>query len=127
MDRLATRSELRFEADIDLAFERGDARRRHTPELESTIYRLVQEGLTNAIKHADATRARVAIEERDGVVVIRVEDDGTGFDLSSVSRGFGLTGMRERVELAGGELAIEGRDGGGTLVRATLPAWRKSD
>ena len=59
--------------------------------------------------------------------MIRVEDDGTGFDLSSVSRGFGLTGMRERVELAGGELAIEGRDGGGTLVRATLPAWRKSD
>jgi signal transduction histidine kinase len=127
MDRLATRSELRFEADIDLAFERGDARRRHTPELESTIYRLVQEGLTNAIKHADATRARVAIEERDGVVVIRVEDDGTGFDLSGVSRGFGLTGMRERVELAGGELSIEGRDGGGTLVRATLPAWRESD
>jgi signal transduction histidine kinase len=121
IERFESRSDLKFETDIDLAFERGDAPSRHEPELESTIYRLVQEALTNAIKHADATRARVAIEERDGQVTVRVEDDGNGFDLTSVQRGFGLTGMRERVELTGGELAIEGREGGGTLVRVTLP------
>ena len=113
---------MRIEADIDLAHERGEHPTRHTPELESTIYRLVQESLTNAIKHADATRARVAIEERDEAVLVRVEDNGRGFDAGAVSRGFGLAGMRERVELAGGELAIESRDGGGTLVRASLPA-----
>ncbi|MCB0874709.1 MAG: GAF domain-containing sensor histidine kinase [Solirubrobacterales bacterium] len=124
IERLASRSELTFETDIDLAFERGDAATRHEPELESTIYRLVQESLTNAIKHADATRARVAIEERDGLITVRVEDDGNGFDLGSVSRGFGLTGMRERVELAGGELTVEGREGGGTLIRVSLPTNR---
>ena len=121
IDRLASRSGLRLEADVDLAFDRGEAADRYTPELESTIYRLVQEGLTNAIKHAGASRARVAVEERDGLVTVRVEDDGSGFDLTNIKRGFGLTGMRERVELAGGELAIEGRDGGGTLIRAKLP------
>ena len=126
IERFESRSDLRFETDIDLAFERGDAPARHEPELESTIYRLVQEALTNSIKHADATRARVAIEERDGEVTVRVEDDGNGFDLASVNRGFGLTGMRERVELAGGELAIEGREGGGTLVRVTLPVQRRA-
>jgi signal transduction histidine kinase len=121
IDRLASRSGLRLEADVDLAYERGEAGDRYAPELESTIYRLVQEGLTNAIKHAGATRARVAVEERDGVITVRVEDDGRGFDLSTIKRGFGLTGMRERVELAGGELTIEGREGGGTLIRAKLP------
>ncbi|MFN8113012.1 MAG: GAF domain-containing sensor histidine kinase [Solirubrobacterales bacterium] len=122
IERLASRSDLRFETDIDLAYERGDESSRHEPEFEGTIYRLVQEGLTNAIKHADATRARVAIEERDGFVTIRVEDDGNGFDMSSVKRGFGLTGMSERVEMAGGEISFEGREGGGTLIRAILPA-----
>jgi signal transduction histidine kinase len=126
IERFESRSDLKFETDIDLAFERGDAPARHEPELESTIYRLVQEALTNAIKHADATRARVAIEELDGQVTVRVEDDGNGFDLTSVKRGFGLTGMRERVELAGGELAIEGREGGGTLIRVTLPVHRRA-
>jgi len=123
IDRLGSRTDLRFEADVALAHERGEASR-YVPELESTIYRLVQEGLTNAVKHAAATRARVAVEERDGQVTVRVEDDGRGFDLTSIQRGFGLTGMRERVELAGGELAIEGRDGGGTMIRATLPVRR---
>jgi signal transduction histidine kinase len=125
VDRLSARSEMRVEIDIDLAHERGDHPTRPTPELESTIYRLVQEGLTNAIKHANATRARVAIEERGGTILIRVEDDGEGFDTAEVSRGFGLTGMRERVELAGGELAIQSRDGGGTMVRATLPSHHR--
>ena len=121
IERFASRSNLKFETDIDLAYERGDAASRPEPELESTIYRLVQEGLTNAIKHADASRARVAIEERDGIVTIRVEDDGNGFDMTSVKRGFGLTGMSERVEMAGGEISFEGREGGGTLIRVTLP------
>lgn len=121
IDRFASRSNLRFEVDVDLANGDGEVGERYAPELESTIYRLVQEGLTNAIKHADASRARVAVEERDGIITVRVEDDGNGFDLTSVKRGFGLTGMRERVEIAGGELAVEGREGGGTLVRAKLP------
>ncbi len=124
IDRFSSRSELEFEVDVDLAYERGDEPSRPTPELESTIYRLVQESLTNAVKHADATRARVAIEERDEIITVRVEDDGNGFDMTSVRRGFGLTGMQERVELAGGDIQFEGREGGGTLIRATLPARR---
>ena len=56
--RLESRSELAIDLDIDLAYEGGRAEARHTPELEATVYRLVQEALTNVIKHADATRAR---------------------------------------------------------------------
>ncbi len=124
IDRFASRTDLEFEVDVDLAHDRGEAQARPTPELESTIYRLVQEGLTNAIKHADATRARVAIEEHDDMITVRIEDDGNGFDMTSVRRGFGLTGMQERVEMAGGEIAFEGRDGGGTLIRVKLPVRR---
>ena len=102
--RLESRSELAIDLDIDLAYEGGRAEVRHTPELEATVYRLVQEALTNVIKHADATRARVRIEEEPEVVTVTVEDDGRGFDERADPDGFGLLGMRERVELSGGEL-----------------------
>jgi signal transduction histidine kinase len=94
---------------------------RLTAELETTVYRLVQEALTNVVKHANARRVTVAVAARDGQVSLEVADDGDGFDSSAVAVGFGLTGMRERVVLAGGTIDIvSGR--GGTTVRATLPA-----
>jgi signal transduction histidine kinase len=90
-------------------------------ELETTIYRLVQESLTNIVKHAQSTRVRVFVGIDAGQALVEVEDDGVGFDTSAKTAGFGLEGMRERVYLAGGELQIEPRHPG-TLVRATLPA-----
>jgi signal transduction histidine kinase len=90
-----------------------------TQELETTIYRLVQESLTNIIKHAQAKHVRVAVLRHDDVVVVEIQDDGVGFDPESETGGFGLPGMRERVYLAGG--ALELSSDGGTLVRARFP------
>ncbi len=89
-------------------------------ELEGTVYRLVQEALTNVAKHARADRVRVAIGGSDGEVRIEVQDDGTGFDIATKTEGFGLAGMRERVSLAGGTLEISSGEQG-TLVCVGLP------
>ncbi len=89
-------------------------------DLESTVYRLVQEALTNVTKHAEANTVRVAVGESDGALQVVVQDDGKGFDPEAASQGFGLEGMRERVSLAGGTLSITPCERG-TLVRARLP------
>jgi signal transduction histidine kinase len=96
----------------------GEDRLSH--ELEMTVYRLVQEALTNVAKHAQAGNVRVAVTAGDGEVTVEVQDDGVGFAVKGPTSGFGLAGMNERVYLAGGTLQIEsGEDG--TLVRARLP------
>jgi signal transduction histidine kinase len=118
--RVAARSDLQITADVALSAEQG----RHAPELEATIYRLVQESLTNVVKHADASRARIRIEEVGDRISVTVEDDGAGFDSEHPSVGFGLVGMRERVELHGGELEIASSPGKGTRVTAELPVER---
>ena len=89
-------------------------------ELESAVYRLVQEALTNVTKHARANNVTVAVCESDGALQIEVQDDGKGFHPVAASQGFGLEGMRERVTLAGGTLSISPTERG-TLVSACLP------
>jgi len=97
-------------------------------ELESLVYRLVQEALSNIAKHAEASRAEAvveAVEEGTGEsVAVTVQDDGRGFAPDAETNGFGLVGMRERVELAGGDLRIESKPGEGTTVRARIPVPR---
>ncbi len=94
---------------------------RLAPEVETTVYRLVQEALNNVAKHAKASSVRVGVSASNGSVTVEVVDDGTGFDVSDPSTGFGLAGMRERMMLAGGSLTVESGSSG-TAVRATLPA-----
>ncbi len=89
-------------------------------ELETTIYRLVQEALTNVAKHARAEHVRVAVGLAGGRVEVEVADDGTGFDADAATTGFGLTGMRERVALSGGQLTVEAA-APGTTLRASIP------
>lgn len=91
------------------------------PELKTAAYRLVQEALTNVAKHARANLVRVSVEYDGDEVRLRVEDDGRGFDAAEPAAGFGLLGMRERVELLGGELDVA-TSGQGTLVSARFPA-----
>lgn len=93
---------------------------RLSPEIETTVYRLVQEALSNAAKHAHASSVLVAVRAADGSVSLEVRDDGTGFDPERPGGGFGLTGMRERVALARGTIEIASGSSG-TAVRATLP------
>lgn len=89
-------------------------------QLEAAVYRLVQEALTNVVKHAHATRVEVSVTLTGGRLVAEITDDGVGFAIHEVRRGFGLTGMRERVLMAGGELTIDSSDAG-TIVAATVP------
>ncbi len=90
------------------------------PELETTIYRVLQEALTNIVKHARAGSVRVSARAVDGEVRLEVQDDGGGFDIDAETTGFGLSGMRERVYLAGGQLEVDSGETG-TTVRARLP------
>ena len=90
-------------------------------DLETTVYRVVQEALTNIAKHAHADAARVSISLQDGEVRIEVEDNGVGFNSDDSTAGFGLAGIRERVSLAGGTVDVAST-GKGTLFRARLPA-----
>ena len=108
--------------ELDLDLEAGRSATRLEPEIEGTVYRLVQEALSNTAKHADTERATVRVTERDGQVSIEVRDEGRGFNLKDPRRGFGLLGMRERLELTGGALEVDSQPGSGTRVSATLPA-----
>ena len=113
--------------EIDLGPE--SAQRRLDPELESTIYRVVQEALTNVSRHAQATHALVSVSERDGMVRASVTDDGKGLPNSErlgprgdgLEGGFGMSGMRERAELVGGELELVPAPGRGTVMRLSVP------
>ncbi|WP_439627728.1 CheR family methyltransferase [Gemmata sp.] len=91
-------------------------------EVETAIYRVVQEALTNVAKHAGASAVGVAVTRSDGSVSVAVEDDGAGFDPDAAPKGrLGLLGMRERVELVGGTFEVESSPGAGTTVAVRIP------
>jgi signal transduction histidine kinase len=119
MDRVR-RGGLDVDAHVDLAHGRERASGRHVMELETGVYRIVQEALTNAAKHGGATRASVAVVEDDDKLSLTVSDDGAGFDPGAVTAGFGLAGMRERAELLGGDLSVRSAPGQGTTISAAL-------
>jgi signal transduction histidine kinase len=112
----------------------GLENRRLSPRVETTLYRIAQEALTNVIRHAQAQNVGVLLEAGDRSVILIVEDDGRGFDVSRtmgshVHQGnLGLYGMRERATLVGGTLTIESAPGEGTSVFAQIPLdSRRSD
>jgi signal transduction histidine kinase len=121
-------SNLGMEVDVSVGIvseQDGITTARRAPELETIVYRLVQEALTNAAEHGCAKRTAVEVQDRDGDVHVSVRDDGDGFDTSSRTDGFGLLGMRERVEMVDGSLEIKsGPDG--TTVNAVLPVRHES-
>ena len=90
--------------------------------LQLTVYRLVQESLTNIAKYANANQITVILEDQGGYTVVEVQDDGNGFDTQNISvASHGIQGMRHRVEAAGGKLTVTSRIGLGTRVHAALP------
>jgi signal transduction histidine kinase len=110
-------NEIDVRTDVELPHDR-----RLTPELETTVYRVVQESLTNVVKHARAASVDLAVRCEGAQIEISVADDGIGFDPDGgVATGFGVIGMRERIELAGGELSVLRGPEAGTVVRARLP------
>lgn len=119
LDRLLTQVREREGTASDLVAEIGDERL--TPGIEATVYRVVQEAVTNALRHAEATNVSVVLARRAGVLTAIVEDDGRGFDVAARSRRFGLLGMRERAALTGGSLLADSSPGVGTTVRLEVP------
>ena len=99
--------------------------------VESALYRIVQEALTNVAKHSGATRVSIVVERNDGHVHAIVEDDGRGFDPLVLSQpgstadtrlpNLGLLGIQERMTLLGGTMEVESRPGAGTTLFARLP------
>jgi signal transduction histidine kinase len=106
---------------VDVEAQLGGARL--PAEAETVLYRIVQESLTNIVKHASAARVSITLVRKGGSAVVVVEDDGSGFDPGALREGaLGLAGMRERVALVGGRLTVESSPGAGTTLVAEVPA-----
>lgn len=124
-DRVSRGTRIELELSIDLSYEQGRAAERHIPELETAVYRIVQEALTNATKHGRAHHVAVELIEDDTRVRVTVRDDGVGFEIGNKTDGFGLLGMRERAELLEGTLNVTSSAGNGTRVQVTFPVRRR--
>lgn len=122
-------------SDIRIAFQaKGIDKLKLPPNVESGIYRIVQEGLTNISKHSNASSVKVTIRFQSSLLTVVISDDGQGFDVvaarsnGSDRRSFGLIGMLERVELIGGILDISSKNNCGTKIRVSVPLFpRKKD
>jgi signal transduction histidine kinase len=120
LERLTTTFATQTGIAVDLEARLGAERL--PSELETALYRIVQEGLTNIAKHADPSRASVFVTPKNGNVLLVLEDDGHGFDPSSMrGGGIGLEGMRERVELLEGRLTVESSAETGTTLVVEVP------
>ena len=120
IERLADTFRQQTGAQVDLEVPVGDERL--PSSVETTLYRIVQEALTNILKHAGARSVSIIIVRKPGSVSVLVEDDGTGFDPeSALNGGLGLVGMRERIGLVGGRFNVESRPGSGTTLVAEVP------
>jgi signal transduction histidine kinase len=114
---------LGIRVDIDI----GGGERRLPPEVETVLFRIIQEGITNISRHSRAQEVGIEIEFRENAAAVEVTDDGVGFDPESIrpgeqeQGGWGLLGMRERVELLGGALQVISAPGKGTTIQAEVP------
>ena len=113
-------------AEIELDVEIVDDPEALPQQVATALYRIAQESINNAVRHAEATTLRVTVEDSGSAVLLRVRDDGRGIssDKLNASTSMGLVGMRERAALLGGELTINSRPGTGTLVSAAIPYAR---
>ncbi|MDD3762261.1 MAG: sensor histidine kinase [Nevskiales bacterium] len=111
---------------LNISLQSGLDEQRLHPDVETLVFRITQEALTNVIRHADARSARIVLDLRTSALILRVEDDGSGFDtatLGNAERGGtsgGVRGMRDRAELFGGRIEVRSSPGRGTTVQLTL-------
>jgi signal transduction histidine kinase len=120
LERLTNTFSTQTGIQVDLEAQLGSERL--PTEIETALYRIVQEGLTNVAKHADPTRASVFVTPKNGSVLLVLEDDGGGFDPAKARNGgLGLEGMRERVELLEGRMTIESSTDAGTTLVVEMP------
>ncbi|HEY3291106.1 MAG TPA: sensor histidine kinase [Anaerolineae bacterium] len=114
-------------AGVETRLDISAFRWRLPPELETTLFRTIQEGLSNIAQHSQARHASVKLTSADSRIVAEVDDDGIGFDPQELqdvhegTRGIGLLGMRERASIVGGQVIVDSRPGGGTRLRIEVP------
>lgn len=112
---------------IEVDFQASGLKERLPAEMETALYRIVQEALTNTAKHANAHKVRIQLKENEQQVKATIIDDGQGFDYEGLlknpgqERGLGLAGMQERAVLLSGTLAIRAAPGRGTIVEVRIP------
>ena len=108
---------------VEVKFDALDITDRLPPNMETLLYRIVQEALTNIARHAQATRVEILLQKRDNSLVMIIEDNGIGFKTTDAlkTERLGLFGMRERAEMLGGELIIESILGKGTTISVEVP------
>jgi len=120
VERLA--DTFREQTGIDVDVEAGLGDERLSSETETALYRIVQEAMTNVVKHAAAGHVSITIVRKDGAVVAVIEDDGRGFDPAAArADGLGIIGIRERVALVGGRVTVEATPGAGTTLAVEVP------
>jgi len=112
----------REQTGIEVDLEPRLGAERLPSEIETTLYRITQEALTNVVKHAQAHRVSIVLTRRDGTISAVIEDDGQGFEEQGSQNGLGLLGMRERIALVDGRLSIESSAGSGTTLSIEVPA-----
>ncbi len=121
LEALAARIGERIDG-IEVALDVGQAGGQLSESAELAVYRVAQEAMTNAVKHGGAASIKVTTRLAGPELVLRIADDGAGFDTASMLSGFGVRGMRERAELAGGTLELDSAPGAGATVILTVPA-----
>ncbi len=116
-----------FKATLDIGFDAGEFI--VLPETGMQVLRIVQEAITNAMKHAGTTEIAVILNRRDDLIEINISDNGSGFDLASIEQSsvphFGMSTMRERVEHLGGLFVVDTKPGAGTRVIVSIPIERR--
>jgi signal transduction histidine kinase len=108
---------------VHVRFKHQGVEKRFAPEVETTAYRIVQESLTNAVRHAGVREVSIRVWATADLLSVQIEDRGRGFDPEAAlaaPRSSGLAGMQERVMLLGGDLRVESRPGGGTQITAEI-------
>jgi two-component system sensor histidine kinase NreB len=117
--------ERQYGMKVELDFANPN-RERFMPEIEITLYRILQEALTNIVKHAKASRVQVTLRRQRGKLVLSVSDNGVGFcagefQYGKGETGLGIYGMKERVALLNGQFDIKSRPGRGTTITVEIP------
>jgi two-component system sensor histidine kinase UhpB len=113
-------------AGLEVAINIQGKARRLDPIIETVLFRVAQEALHNVVRHAQVGRAQISLEYQPQEIILKVKDSGAGFNpvQSFVPpRGWGLAGMRERIESVGGQLNIESKPGSGTVVEVDVPVF----
>jgi len=126
LEHLVTEAEAAGDVRVQLLSDVEFTRR--TPSLEAAVYRIVQEGLNNALRHSGSHKVEIRLRQQAGRLRIRIQDWGSGFDPCAVDASrFGLRGMRKRVKLFGGRMAVRSAPGQGTRLIVELPLLNDSD